>query len=459
MLKQKNFLSYYLCATLFFMWQTGNTLAAGNMPGLAKIADPVFVVHYLLAGLGLLSCGLLCDKIILLQDKRRLFAVVMAAAAGMLTLARLFTHDPTLYLALYFIGTFLGFGVNAVILGGLFVPIGQSYKPLGFGLAFATATLLRFPIDLLTATNNSGHAAYIIFSSAALFLLTGLFFSKPICTDFAETDDELREREQLDIDKSGNLVWLAVACGVAVYILFGIFDNLISGSPLFENATLYLRLAQILSSAAVGFICLRFGYYTAVIASISFLGIGTLTHLFAWSGAAGLICSLSMIIGFNLFTVPLRSIFAEIARREKYPHTVAAFGFALYFFSQILGIPIAHLMRSMDKESGMALYTVLFMAVIPIIVLLFSALRHSHRTAPDTPTKPDKPDIWEKYKLSRREKEILELVLKGLLSREIAEILFVSESTVNWHVSNILKKTGVSNRAGLIEMNDANKKP
>lgn len=437
------------------MWQTGNTLAADCMPAVSGIWGKVFTFHYLIAGLGLLAIGFVCDKTDS-ERTRRLFAAVLSATCGVFTVSLLFISNVTLYLIFFLAATFSGFGANAVLLGGLFVKISQSYKPLALGLAFAAAVSARVPIDLYAAKNGDwAHAAYIIFSAAALFLLTTALFTKSIQRSLAEQHNEAPAQEPMDINKSDRLVWIAVACGVAVYILFGIFDNLISGSSLIQNSIIYIRLAQIVTSIAVGFICWRFGYYAAVLSSISFLGAGTLAHLFSWSGAAGLICSLATVVGFNLFTVPLRSLFAEVGKHGKHPYTIAALGFALYFVTQIIGIPIAGLMRGMDKEGGMALYALLFMAVIPIVMLLFYTLRNSHRIAENAPTEvlPDKPDMWEKYNLSRREREILGLVLKGRLSREIAELLFVSESTVNWHVSNVLKKTGAGNRAKLIMMN------
>jgi DNA-binding NarL/FixJ family response regulator len=51
-----------------------------------------------------------------------------------------------------------------------------------------------------------------------------------------------------------------------------------------------------------------------------------------------------------------------------------------------------------------------------------------------------------KENLTRREYEVLTLIAEGLNSKEIAEKLFISEKTVKNHVSNILKKIGVSDR-------------
>ena len=49
--------------------------------------------------------------------------------------------------------------------------------------------------------------------------------------------------------------------------------------------------------------------------------------------------------------------------------------------------------------------------------------------------------------LTAREQEVLELVTEGSTNREIAEVLFIAESTVNFHVKNILSKLHLRNRA------------
>lgn len=58
--------------------------------------------------------------------------------------------------------------------------------------------------------------------------------------------------------------------------------------------------------------------------------------------------------------------------------------------------------------------------------------------------------------LSPREEEILKLVVKEYTSRQIAEILFISERTVETHRKNILRKTGSPNLVALIKYAYAN---
>ena len=52
--------------------------------------------------------------------------------------------------------------------------------------------------------------------------------------------------------------------------------------------------------------------------------------------------------------------------------------------------------------------------------------------------------------LSRREREVLNLLLENLANKELAERLHISERTVKFHVSNVLAKFGVRRRGDLI---------
>ena len=59
--------------------------------------------------------------------------------------------------------------------------------------------------------------------------------------------------------------------------------------------------------------------------------------------------------------------------------------------------------------------------------------------------------------LTRREQEVLSLLVKGMSNPEIAEALVISRSTVKVHISSILSKLGVSSRAEAISLAIQNK--
>ena len=54
--------------------------------------------------------------------------------------------------------------------------------------------------------------------------------------------------------------------------------------------------------------------------------------------------------------------------------------------------------------------------------------------------------------MTGREKEILALMVEGFSNNEIAERIFVSQSTVKFHVSNILSKLGVTGRTEAVAL-------
>jgi NarL family two-component system response regulator LiaR len=58
----------------------------------------------------------------------------------------------------------------------------------------------------------------------------------------------------------------------------------------------------------------------------------------------------------------------------------------------------------------------------------------------------------EDLHITRRELEILELIARGLSNREIAEKLFVSESTVKTHSSRVFGKLGARRRTQAVQL-------
>lgn len=61
-------------------------------------------------------------------------------------------------------------------------------------------------------------------------------------------------------------------------------------------------------------------------------------------------------------------------------------------------------------------------------------------------------EVADRYNLTRREREVTELICQGKSNKDIAEILFLSESTVKTHIYNIFRKLEVKNRIEAIRI-------
>ena len=55
--------------------------------------------------------------------------------------------------------------------------------------------------------------------------------------------------------------------------------------------------------------------------------------------------------------------------------------------------------------------------------------------------------FMDEYILTKREKEVFKLLVTNKNTKEIAEILNISEKTVRNHISNAMQKLGVKGRA------------
>ena len=69
---------------------------------------------------------------------------------------------------------------------------------------------------------------------------------------------------------------------------------------------------------------------------------------------------------------------------------------------------------------------------------------------PDLPFAVDEAKVRE-LGITPREMEILQLIARGLSTREIAAALFVSENTVKTHASRLFDKLGVNRRIKAVE--------
>ncbi len=145
---------------------------------------------------------------------------------------------------------------------------------------------------------------------------------------------------------------------------------------------------------------------------------------------------------------------------------------AIYRFSRVILIPYIiamlifflhmldfvfhfHLLAIFSYEVFVIFYFVFHMALFgfPIFYLKrFMKMYHGVLKVAIPDMEKQLGKLLDKYNISKREREVLQLVCEGKTNKQIEEHLYISLQTVKDHVSNIYRKTGVNNRVQLINL-------
>ncbi len=114
--------------------------------------------------------------------------------------------------------------------------------------------------------------------------------------------------------------------------------------------------------------------------------------------------------------------------------------------------PIGMILRlHFESDHSILLFVISFFFAVTIIffVAVYSKL---YLRQPEIASIDYHSVFADRYKLSSREIEILDEILDIKSNKEIAARLFITESTVKFHVKNLMKKTGCKNRNELIKL-------
>lgn len=124
--------------------------------------------------------------------------------------------------------------------------------------------------------------------------------------------------------------------------------------------------------------------------------------------------------------------------RQKFPHircvALSTFNENSYVSRMLAEGAVGYLLKNSDKSE-----------ILKAIASVMEGNLHLNVQFSSLPK--EEPAIF----VTRREKEVLELIADGKTNQEIAEQLFISVTTVNTHRKNLLFKFNVSNTAALIK--------
>ena len=153
---------------------------------------------------------------------------------------------------------------------------------------------------------------------------------------------------------------------------------------------------------------------------------------------------------FGFFTVFRVVLFSDIARKDASLLALSGFGLLFGRLGDAAG-SFSCISLAGHTVALVSIAAVLFAVTIVSFFLLY------HRVYMPAPMEAKSEqerfdDFSDRFELSSREREILQLILAGQSNPEMAGTLYISESTVKFHIHNLLKKTGCENRLSLVAL-------
>lgn len=166
----------------------------------------------------------------------------------------------------------------------------------------------------------------------------------------------------------------------------------------------------------------------------------------------------------GFFTLFIILAFVDLAAHRPSLKPWAVTGRSLQMFT----VSVATVFGAFILDADKLFFTLLYvLAIVGCLVIVFysSALRFTLGSAAadsaaaeiitplptaEVTTSLPAPDYCARYGLTQRESEVLDCILSGQSISEISEALFISQRTVKFHITNLLRKTGATSQKELL---------
>lgn len=404
----------------------------------AQVSDLLtLVLSYLAQALGIFVCGLFYRRRV--SPSRKMFLILLGLYLSALLPSVL---SPSAGVAAAF--GLLQSLLCGVLAGGyltlLAANVPQSFCAKAFGAGYGAATVASWLISLIGDGWLLRGAGIYLFCLpvAALIILCSLI--KPVPVPAEETTQKYA---------ASSKALIVVVC--AVVLLFSLVNNIgfsfSSGEIQGGLRVEFSRIFYAVSLVAAGFVTDKSRKYGAVCA------LAALVIPFMQLALRGEPVSTTVFwalgyFGFGFVSVLRVVLFTDISKKEN-KLFLAGGGLLIGRLGDAAGAWAA-VTFSGNEAVRIILAAVLFAASAFAFFKLFQIL-----FTPVSAQKNDREIFNEfaaRHDLSAREREVLKLLLVEKRNSEMAQALFVSESTVKFHVHNLLKKTGCKNRVELCNL-------
>lgn len=346
-----------------------------------------------------------------------------------------------------------------------------------FGLLLKTFTLkserLKTCADILIYSNvimiavnvvamNVSPAIGLILSLTCVML--GMLFIWILTTNSVNEEGDKAKRIQ---DQHSNINKPALLLALFVLIITinsGLMYQVIN--PAFEHLTglvsWYWAVPYIIALIVMRNLPPRVKHSSALYVGMAMIMAAFISFMVLARNALDYIVVDTLMLGAcGIFDLFWWSILGEMLDYTDNSVRLFGMGLAANVFGVLAGDVLG--MRIVSLQLSYAEVTVIALTIVSMTVALLPTLNrhlvmllksHAYLVVYDTMSKPQQNAIIARSAtldpLTVREQEVLEVLLDGKSNRQIAEMLFISESTVKTHVRNIYSKYDVRSRAELI---------
>lgn len=392
---------------------------------------------YFAQGAGLLLFMLLYRHAPALCRHRFVLAGAMLSFAPIVFATLLVKSGPFLMFLLILTNLLIGY-----VLGNCFTNlaafIDKKHIGICWGSAYAIGNLLSWLASQIDAT---------FLTSWKIIPIVCIAIGLTILPILLSEDLPLKKNDSAVPDKTGSYRYLWILLAIllmSVIYTIGSTDYYMIAETMTTSSTFYTRCMYAAGLFIAGIIYDRSRNLSAVFALASIIYPIMASILLKISFQINLIYCLSyFFLGF--FAVYRSCIFISSGNKHKELLYLAGLGLLISRFTEGL-IALLNTFITRSQLCGFIVSGILFVPLLIIFCMMI--LRQPSRQKLTEEEKLTR--FSEVYHLTRREEEIVTLLLQGATNGEIAEALTISEGTTRFHVSNVLKKTDCKTRNDVV---------
>jgi DNA-binding CsgD family transcriptional regulator len=410
-------------------------------------------------GVGFLVMALLLDSGILKRDNRSI--IVFCCAGSILFTALALAPGLLHYLGLVVAGMFTGGNFLVVIIAGLrLLPL--RYRGRAFAFSFLVAGLINTATDIseLPFLFVQGQVANLIMACLSLSLCLALMLIKGRAFNFRNIP--IASGAPTETSRMVRIGALAVTCFFLLYISLSLKESVAYPAAITQvSPNGWIRFIEIPLWLIAGFVTDLLGRRVLIIASLVTAFIGAAGILATDSSSVTALTSLCVYFCEVGFPTACCALLVDVSFYTRSPSIMGFLSFAPLVVGQLLEGVALPFLQGLTNDTifiiDIGILALLSVLSIWLFSLVSSSLTFFQATVEVIEFEGEArglatpEQIAKDFDLTRREQEILALIISGKTVRQMASELYVSESTVKFHITNMLKKTASINRQAMLE--------